>query len=61
LNRPIKIFKYELTAKKKRPVMVGNPIFISEVKKKFKNPDPIPVMCRYGANLGAGTDISQRL
>jgi rhodanese-related sulfurtransferase len=47
-NIPVRFLNQELTAKKRRPVMEMNPVFVSQVKKDYKANDTILIMCRSG-------------
>jgi rhodanese-related sulfurtransferase len=56
-NVPSKFFTYQYDAEKKEPVMVNNPHFLEEVKKKFKTDDTIFIMCRSGGRSASSVNI----
>jgi rhodanese-related sulfurtransferase len=56
-NIPIKFYTYQYDAEKKTSVMVNNPEFLEQVKKKFKTGDTILIMCVAGGRSAYSANV----
>ncbi len=56
-NIPSKFLTYKYDTEKKAPVMVDNPDFLEEVKKKFNTDDTIFIMCVAGGRSASSVNI----
>jgi rhodanese-related sulfurtransferase len=56
-NIPIKFYTYQYDAEKKASVMVNNPEFLEQVKKKFKTDDTILIMCVAGGRSAYSVNV----
>ena len=55
-NIPSKFFTYQFDVEKKEPVMVNNPEFLKQIRKKYKTDDMIFVMCRSGGRSASSVN-----
>ena len=55
-NIPLQLFNYKMAAWNKGPLMIANPNFIAEVRRKFKTSDTILVICRSGNRSAAAVN-----
>ncbi len=56
-NIPGEFFAYKFDAVKNKPMMVANPDFLHQVKKKFQTDDTIFIMCRSGGRSAKCVNI----
>ena len=56
-NIPVKLFDQKLTAEKRRTVLKTNPLFVSDVRKHFKDTETILVMCRSGGRSAVAVNL----